>query len=132
MKNKHVIFRAIEYFINNPDTTPTLAELRLKLNVSGNEATILANMISLNYPDSNTNHILYSSYGFTSDALDNKPLQILPSAIVTYNEYLEIEMARLNSQQAVAQSNKAHSLALTAFWVSLVVGIIQIGISVIW
>ena len=137
MKQDHLIFRVIEYGLKKEYFT--FSQLSRELNLPHNDKIYLWQSLTCweSYSTQNPNHILVAIQRKPTEGgnreISAKDYQytLLPSAIVSYNEYLEIIEARKNSEIAKIQARKAHNISLLAIGISIIIGVVQIIFEVI-
>lgn len=111
----HIIYRVIEYGLQRQ--TFILRDMYTDLNVTPDEQEYIKHIIATGRFD-NPNHIVLPLRR-DNGRVEDYHCSILPSAIVAYNDYLEIQEARKSAQTAKI-------LSLAAILISIAIGAAQI------
>lgn len=133
--DKPLVLRVLEYATGDYPRFQ-LSELKKELKLTGSEHKMVENYIASNIQSANPNHILIVvdeiNLSHKTNVFQMDPIcELLPSAVMMYNEFEEIRLARENAEYAKEQSHEANKLALRAFRFSLVIGIISLIVAVI-
>jgi hypothetical protein len=113
-EERNLVLRIIEFCLNNKETT--LNSLYTNLNLHGDESDYLRNFLINWGNESAPNHILtIPNMQQGAGIQPNVNLQLLPNAIFSYIDHLEIVQARRAAKEA-------KRLAWIAIWISLIVG----------
>jgi hypothetical protein len=122
--DNHLIYRIIRYGLNNESFT--LTKLFKDLNLTEQEQEFVRYHFLKDSHNEKPNHIIAYHEPFSMEgsiSLSKKLISVLPNAVFQFNDYLEIKAAR----EAAKESKR---LAWVAIGLSLVVGIIQIAVSI--
>lgn len=129
-----LVLRILEYGTRGDHPNFSKRDLRKDLKLNSSDSKMINQYVATNVDTARPNHIMVYSESLKEQLNKEKDdylCVLLPNAIMMYNEFEEIRLARENAEGAKIQSQKAHDLALLAFWVSLTVGVVQIVISII-
>jgi hypothetical protein len=132
-EEKNLVIRITKFGLNKQKFT--LNELYENLNTNQDDQTFIdVNLVRKRYSSSDSpNHIIGyagSISGSQSDVSTNHYFSLLPNALYNYVDYLEIKVARTHAEEANKKSNIAIGVSIAALIASVVLGIIQILVSI--
>lgn len=119
----HLIYRIIKYGIEKGQFT--LRQLYSDLKITPEERAYTNFTINPGGSTDNPNHIIIF-LSREGNGLEDYTCAILPTAVMSYTDYLEIQEARKNSEFAKRQSFWALTISIIALVVSGLIGIVQI------
>lgn len=131
-EENNLVIRITKFGLKNQKFTWN--ELCSTLNLTHDEKVFVEiNLIRRRLSDTDSPNHLIGFSGYTSanggENLDSWYFSLLPNALFSYVDYLEIKQARIHAEQANKKSDIAIRISIAALIASIVLGIIQIFVS---